>query len=206
MVEVQRAEYYCEEVDGVLYPYAEVHPVVQGNQHFMTVKEATNMGEVLFLDGPNTGIYSDIMVFWEEGKPGKRRAPDLIVLPEVDDPRRLRRSLRLWEERSWPMFVLEVLSEKTEDEDLGGKFQDYQNEVRIPEYFICDPWRLPVDVWGFRLEGGRYEAMGTPADGRLWSEKLQAWIGVDDGGSFRIWNAAGVPMPTIAEAARRAEE
>ena len=63
----------CEEIDGVLYPYAEEEPAVQGSLHFWTVNEAVNMVGALLRGWPRAAISADVFVFWEEGNPRKRR-------------------------------------------------------------------------------------------------------------------------------------
>ncbi len=187
--------YLCEEVDGILYPYAERRPTVYGHWHFMAVSDAFNMLGRLLRGNPLAGVFADTFVFWERGNNRKRVAPDAVVFPEVQEPGRARRSLRLWEERSQPVLVFEALSDDPEREDLVDKVALYRDELRIPEYFLCDPWVQPALVWGHRLEDGRYVEIEPDARGHIWSDEVRAWFGVGTEGRLQIWDAAGSPMP-----------
>lgn len=198
--------YLYEEIDGVLYPYAEEYPVVQGNRHFTAVRDLLNMTEFLLRDQPKAGIFGDLFVFWEEGSPNRAAAPDLLVLPEVADPKAKRQSLRLWEEPSRPIFVLEALSDTTMSVDISAKFEMYQSVVRIPEYFICAPWEDPTEVAGYRLYEGRYEQIPPDDRGRVWSCELHAWFGANEDGLIQIWDASEEPMPRYREMVQRAED
>jgi len=197
------AGYKPEEIH---YPWYEEETVVQGDWHGLTVVEAMNMVSGLLRERPGARAFSDTFLYWEEGNPRKRHAPDLFVFPEVDRPERERKSVRLWQEVSRPVFALEVLSEGTTHEDFGRKYDDYQNEIRIPEYFLCDPAPRPMRLWGYRLSQGVYTAIELDEQGRLWSEGLRAWLGTDDSGMLRIWDAEGRPMPRYQDALRLAEE
>ncbi|MBI3945888.1 MAG: Uma2 family endonuclease [Armatimonadetes bacterium] len=190
----------CEEIDGVLYPYAEEEAVVQGHWHYHTVRDATNMVEGLLQGWSRVGIFGDIFVYWRSGRDYRPCAPDLMVLPEIDDPERERRSLYLWRERSHPVFIMEVLSDGTADDDRGEKVRIYRDEIGIPEYFFCDPRTRPVGVWGYSLTDGRYLSIEPDRGGRVWSAELQGWFGADDDGKLRVWNAAGEPMLRYREA------
>ena len=202
-----------EEIDGVRYPWAEEKTVVQGNWHGWTIVEAMQMVGAVLQDRPAARAFTDIFVFWEEGSPHKRVAPDLVVLPDLEEPERERKSVKLWQERSRPSFVLEVLSTDTMHEDLGSKWGTYQDEIRVPEYFVCDPFPLPARLWGYRLVEGVYHAIEPDDQGRFRSEQLGAGLGIDLRGRLRLWDAQGREVPTYdevrqraAEEARRAEE
>ncbi len=200
--EVKPKRVAYEVIDGVRYPWAEEKSVVQGDWHLWTVNEGIGMVQALLRDRPAARVFSDIFLFWEQGNPHKRLAPDLLVLPEVDAPERGRKSVKLWQERSRPAFVLEVLSEETLHEDLGKKWDIYQDEIGVPEYFVCDPL-TPVRVRGYRLVQGTYQAIDADEEGRVWSEQLQAWLGTGSRGRLRVWSREGAEVPTDAEARER---
>ncbi len=206
LTQEKKAPVAYEEIDGVCYPWAEEETVVQGDWHGWTIVDAMNMVTAAMGNRPDARIYSDVYLYWEEGNPAKRIAPDLFVLPEVDQPGRQRRSVKLWQERSRPIFVLEVLSDSTAHEDLSDKYDFYQDEVGVPEYFTCDPFPLPVRVRGYRLGEDGYAAIERDDAGRVWSEQLQVWFGPGSNGRLRLWNAQGEEILNYAEARQRAEE
>lgn len=206
LMDFARAPVQYEEVNGVLYPVTEETPVVQSNWHVSTVMAAHEMIWALLRDRPGETLFSDILLYWDEGDPKKRVAPDLVVFPEIACPEDLRRAIFLWNEASRPTFVLEVLSESTMVDDLTTKAAIYSDVLGVAEYFLCDPEAQPMQVWGYRLHEGAYEAIRRDERGRLWSAELRAWLGPDDYGMLQVWDESGAAMPRYETALRRAEE
>lgn len=197
--QAQRRSVWCEEIDGVLYPYTEEVPVVQSNWHVDAILAAVFMLRALLRDRPTAVAFTDIFVYWERGTPRKKIAPDVLVLPVVEHPERERKALYLWRERSRPNFVMEFLSQSSQEEDLESKMALYQDVLRIPEYFICDPVQ-PMELFGMRLVDGAYVEVAPNEDGRLWSEQLRGWLGTDDLGRIQVWDAEGQAIPRYEEA------
>ncbi|MBI3947813.1 MAG: Uma2 family endonuclease [Armatimonadetes bacterium] len=193
-------------VDGVLYPYCEEEHVGQSVWHLKAFSRLIDMLAGLRRNRPDSGVFGDIFVYWERGNNQKYVAPDAIVLPEVDEPERRRNSLRLWEELTWPVFVMEVLPETRSSFDLTEKMAYYRDEMRIPEYFVCDARTHPMSVWGHRLVQGDYSRIPPELDGRVWSEQLHAWFGVGEDGWLQIWDALGEPIPAHLEALEQRDE
>lgn len=189
-----------EWVKGVWYAIEEDEYVSEGNWHAIVLTALFDKVRYLLRDRPLARAFMDVMVHWHEGTDNPKLAPDLTVLPVVEDPKRKRGSLRLWEEASWPVFVLEVLSESTEIKDFNEKFEVYQERLRVPEYFICDPDPDRQVVWGYRLEGGIYQEIEEGEHGRVWSEQVGGWFGVDEEGMIQVWDSDGVRVPGHEEA------
>src|SRR5205085_1326347 len=66
------------------------------------------------------------------------RGPDVFVVLGV--PNHPRKSYMLWKEGKGPNVVIEILSDSTRRVDKGKKKQIYQDVLRVPEYFYCDPF------------------------------------------------------------------
>jgi Uma2 family endonuclease len=107
--------------------------------------------------------------FYEERKPRKRVAPDVMVIFGVAPGGR--DSYKLWEEGQMPSVVFEVTSRKTQEEDKTEKKDRYER-LGIEEYWLFDPkgeW-VAGQLLGYRLgapmeEGRRcYEPI---TDGRV---------------------------------------
>ena len=135
------------------------------------------------------------------------RGPDFFVVLGVDGEKP-RASWVVWEEGGrYPNVILEILSDSTAAIDRGKKKTIYQDVFRTPEYFLFDPERLQFE--GYRLVGGRYEAMVPDTAGRLHSEQLELRLGVL-GGEVRFFTPDGRVVPKPEEAAleeqRRADE
>ena len=111
-------------------------------------------------------------------------APDLMVAFGAAPHRRAggkpRRSYNLaLSGNPPPTFVLEILSERTKDNDLKGKPPRYA-AMGVAEYWLFDPeFRdIPSGIAAHVLRDGRYEPLAPSADGSFRS----AALGVD----FRV--------------------
>lgn len=197
----------CEEFDGVLYPITEGGPrVAYGDPHFLTVRRATEMVHYLLRDRPGAKLFSDIFIYWEKGKATKVRAPDMCVFPLIDTHNRRWNSVRLWHELSRPILIMEVLSDEGPRKDTLENFLIYQDELKTPEYIICDPRKAPMKVWGFRLEDGVYVPMEPDGRGRIWSEQLSAWFGINETDALQLWDRMGQAIPAYEEAVQQRDE
>jgi hypothetical protein len=69
--------------------------------------------------------------------------------------------------------VIELTSKTTRKEDTVKKFDFYQDILRVPEYFLCNPRAeyLKPPLQGFRLLGQAYKPIEA-VNGRLPSEVL----------------------------------
>ncbi len=130
------------------------------------------------------------------------RGPDFFVVRDCDpNPNRL--SWVVWTEGRYPDFILEILSESTAKVDRTTKKQLYQDTFRTPEYFLVDLERPAVE--GYRLQGGGYEAIAPHAEGRVWSEVLELYLGVW-GNQVRFFTAEGGLVMSPEETALAAEQ
>jgi Uma2 family endonuclease len=116
------------------------------------------------------------------------RGPDFFVVLGVDGTAK-RASWVVWEEGGrYPNLILEILSESTKKIDRGEKKALYQDVFRTPEYFLFDPETAVLEGW--RLAGGRYQAMEPSGAGYFWSEQLELFLGVVEG-EVRFFTADG---------------
>ena len=102
-------------------------------------------------------VSGDLLIYYEEGNPKARVAPDVFVVFGV--PKRKRPIYKLWEEGQVPSFVLEVASRGTWREDEGPKARLYER-LGIREYWQYDPTGeyLGLHLKGRRLVEGAYES------------------------------------------------
>jgi Uma2 family endonuclease len=141
----------------------------------------------------NAGVYANMFLYYRQGQPKARIAPDVFVAwGSPYDP--LRRSFKLWEEPQPPQVVFEMTSRKTQAVDLGKKRFVYAR-CGVAEYYLFDPFREYLDppLRGYQLAGEEYElrtleTLSPPAfenqnggfafskSWRLWSESLQLEI------------------------------
>ncbi len=130
------------------------------------------------------------------------RGPDFFVV--LDTERKSRKSWIVWEEDGkYPNVIVELLSRSTADTDRGLKKQLYQNNFRTPDYFWFDPDSL--EFQGFHLVSGEYQPLSPNAQGWLWSQQLQLFLGIRDR-QLRFFTADGELVPTPLEAAQAIAE
>jgi hypothetical protein len=132
-----------------------------------------------FADRSDVCVAGDMFLYFEEGNPDAKKAPDVMVAKGVrgNHPRR---SFRTWEEGVVPSVVFEIVSRRTEDEDRNAKKVDYAR-IGIREYFVFDPEGISpqLRLQGFRLRQGRYQALPADAAGRMASRELELILAVD---------------------------
>jgi len=130
------------------------------------------------------------------------RGPDFFVV--LDTEKRPRKSWTVWEEDGkYPNVIVELLSDSTADTDRTLKKQIYQDIFRTPEYFWFSPDTL--ELQGYVLTRGHYEAIEPNESGQLWSAELGLGLGIHDQ-QLRFFDAEGHLMPTPEEAATAAQQ
>ncbi len=112
-----------------------------------------------------------MMMYYVEGDNRKHLSPDVFVTLGIPDDGRRRDAYLIWEEGKGPDFVIELTSKSTRREDQGIKLELYRDVLKVPEYFLFDPYdeSLQPPLKGYRLVGGEYVPI-EPVEGRLPSE------------------------------------
>jgi len=152
-------------------------------------------------------VATNLLLYYVEGEPRRRVAPDVFVVRGVAN--RQRRIYKLWEEGRPPGFVIELSSRQTWREDLQEKWRLYE-QLGVREYFIFDPEYdyLDTPLVGYRLAAdGRYAALEVE-NNRLHSETLDLDL-VDTGETLRLFDPRTnqfLPTPLEEAKARRQAE
>jgi Uma2 family endonuclease len=121
-------------------------------------------------------VGSDNFVYWEEGNPDEKLAPDVYVC--FGARRRGRRSYKTWEDHGVaPQVVIEISSRSSRHTDLGNKKAIYE-EIGVEEYYVFDPLReyIPQGLRAFRRKGATFEEIVFPdktVDPRVYSPRLE---------------------------------
>ncbi|MBD1924901.1 Uma2 family endonuclease [Trichocoleus sp. FACHB-90] len=127
------------------------------------------------------------------------RGPDFFVV--LGTQRKPRKSWVVWEEDGkYPNVIVEILSSKTAATDRGLKKQIYQDIFRTPDYFWFSPDSL--EFKGFHLLDGRYQELEPNANGWLWSQQLELYLGIHES-RLRFFTAEGQLIPTPEEMAQQ---
>ena len=151
--------------DGVHYPESDGEPVAESDFQFIPLTYATSALGVLYADVPGIYVAGNMFIYFVEGDATMSVAPDVFVIPNLD--KRLRPSYFMWLEGQVPMFIMEVTSNSTWQDDVGRKRELYES-WGVSEYWMYDPTeetRLTPLLQGFRLVDGAYEPIEIEFDG-----------------------------------------
>ncbi len=197
--------------DDLLDPQEGDH-VSEHTLHQWIVRKLCEIIEELFLARRRLDVLvgGNLKMLWRDPRV-KRVAPDVVVIPGVNSPRKGRKSFDEKKERARPVFVLEVTSEATSRTDLAKKPRVYR-QAEVGEYFILDTLVTPWTLTGRRLHPatGRYRKIRPDGEGRILAESLEVVFAVGaDGESVDLFDArTGDKLRDLhaAEEARRAAE
>jgi Uma2 family endonuclease len=194
--------------EEIIYPSSDGKPVAETEAHILLLLQLVGTLKIFLRPDPMVYAIGNMFLYYEEGNPRARRAPDVMVIKGVDG-RLIRRSFKTWVEKAVPCCIIEVTSKKTAKEDLVTK-RDLYERLRVHEYFLYDPLHeyLPQQLMGFRLGEAAYQAMTPAVDGSLLSDELGLRF-VAEGiklGLFRRDTGERVPLlydtPELLEEAR----
>lgn len=191
----------------IVYPASDGEPVAETDIHRDLMFELIGALKAYFQAAPDVYISGNLFIYYVEGKPARRVAPDLFVVRGVG--KHERRVYKLWEEGVVPEVVIELSSRQTWKEDLERKRRLYA-QLGVKEYFIFDPeyGYLIETLVGYSLRNGRYVHLKVK-DRRVMSAVLGLEL-VDTGQTLRLFNPqTNSFLPTRAEqeqAQRQAEK
>jgi Uma2 family endonuclease len=162
---LQRAE--------VVYPSSDGEPLAETSVHIDAIINAVIVLRN-YLEGQQAIVLADQFLYYVQGFPKFRVAPDIMVVLNV--PPGARDNYKVWEEGQVPAVIFEMTSASTQSRDEGLK-KDLYESLDIPEYWQFDPkgeW-IPEKLRGHRLQEGLYVPI---TDGR--SEPLGLRLAVEE--------------------------
>jgi Uma2 family endonuclease len=168
------------------YPTGDGKPMAESDIHRDVMIDGIQTLKEHFADDPMTCVSGNLLMYYEEGNPGKVVAPDIFVVRGIE--KRLRESYLIWAEGKGPDVVIEITSKYRRREDRREKIPVYRDVLRLPEYFLFDPMKhyLRPPIQGFRLMNGKYSPI-EPVDGRLPSDALGLHL-EQDGRALRFYD------------------
>jgi Uma2 family endonuclease len=173
-------EYRPLTLDDFLDP-EEGDVLMQGTVHEEDVDKLKSIFRYHLRNRPDVVVYSDLKICW--GIPGlSEPAPDVSVFADVRDPKKPRGRFNVVDEGGIvPFFILEVVSPRYRNPDYVKKPSIYER-AGVTEYVIIDSWLIDDDVsyevFGYRLVGGRYVEIQPNANGWVYSQTTDVWIGM----------------------------
>lgn len=156
------------------YPSGDGEPVAETYAHLYALLTTL---EVLrqFLLGRQATVLGNQFLYYAQGFPKLRVAPDVMVIFDVEPGGR--DNYKIWEEGQVPVVIFEMTSAGTQEQDTGFKKTLYE-QLEVQEYWLFDPkgeW-IEQRLRGYRLRGENYEPI---TDSR--SEPLQLRLAVEEG-------------------------
>lgn len=197
----------------IFYPTGDGEPVAETFDHFYAILIAI---EVLrqYLSGQQATVLGNQFLYYAQGFPKLRTAPDVMVIFDVEPGGR--DNYKIWEEGQVPAVIFEMTSPGTRNQDEGFKKTLYE-QLGVQEYWQFDPrgeW-IPEKLRGYRLHGEIYEPImdgqSEPLKLRLTvEEKLIAFYRLDTGEKLLIPDELAAALETAeleaAQERQRAEE
>jgi Uma2 family endonuclease len=189
-----------------LYPDSDGRPMGDTEFHTQALHWLLDALKDYYAAVPDVYVASNIIMYYKQGDPKRRRDPDVLVAKGVVG-KHPRRSFRLWEEKVVPCVLFEVASKDTWRVDLDEKPVEYAG-IGVKEYFVFDPegrYLNPV-LQGFRTGKGGPVAMRPKADGSLVSKQLGLRL-MAEGGMLRLIDVQSEePILTKDERNERSEQ
>ncbi|MEG3438769.1 Uma2 family endonuclease [Pannus brasiliensis CCIBt3594] len=156
----------------IVYPSSDGEPLAESYSHLYAILTTLEVLKQYLSDRMAT-VLADQFLYYSQGFPKLRVAPDVMVIFDVE--RGGRDNYKLWEEKQIPKVIFEMTSAGTRNQDLEFKKNLYE-QLGVEEYWLFDPrgeW-IPEKLIGYRLDRERYEPI---TDGC--SQPLQLRLAVD---------------------------
>ncbi|MGH1396906.1 MAG: Uma2 family endonuclease [Trichormus sp.] len=141
----------------VFYPSSDGEPVAESYAHLCVLLATL---EVLrqYLQGQQATVLANQFLYYAQGFPKLRVAPDVMVIFNVAPGGR--DNYKVWEEGEVPSVIFEMTSAGTKNQDLEFKKTLYE-QLGVKEYWLFDPrgeW-IKGQLQGYRLRNDVYEVI-----------------------------------------------
>ncbi|MGC8784083.1 MAG: Uma2 family endonuclease [Armatimonadota bacterium] len=178
----------------VHYPVSDGKPMAESPEHLQVMLALIATLQAYFANRQDVYVAGNQFLYWIEGNPRQRVAPDVYVAFGV--PKRpWRATWKVWEVGKAPDVIIELSSPSTAAEDLGRKYQLYQR-LGVGEYLLIDVkheyLKEPLNL--YRLVNGEYQRVPndhpSPEEWCVYSQLLELTFVLTPGeGSYdlRLW-------------------
>lgn len=139
----------------IFYPSSDGEPLAETSVHVDAIIHAVVVLRQ-YLSGQQAIVLADQFLYYAQGYPRLRVAPDVMVVLNV--PPGPRDNYKTWEEGQIPVVIFEMTSAGTKEQDQGYKKMLYE-QLGVQEYWQFDPkgeW-IPQKLCGYRLFRDLYE-------------------------------------------------
>jgi Uma2 family endonuclease len=159
----------------IFYPSSDGEPLAESYDHLYVIMTTLAM-LLAHLKGQQATVLADQFLYYAQGFPRLRVAPDVMVIFDVEPGGR--DNYKIWEEGQVPSVIFEMTSPGTQRKDDVEKKHLYES-LGVTEYWQFDPrgeW-IPDKLRGFRLQGDE-ELVYAPISDNL-SQVLQLRLVVE---------------------------
>jgi Uma2 family endonuclease len=180
------------------YPTGDGKPMAETPFHGEIMFGLRQILQDHFAEDPMVYVSGNLMMYYVKNNKRRHVSPDLFFVRGI--PNTDRKCYFVWEEGKGPDVVFEISSKTTTKTDTGTKRLLYQNILRVPEYFLFDPYEeyLSPSLQGYRLLNGVYVPI-QPDHGWLFSQELGLRMG-RHGLMLRFYDpATGQPLLSRTE-------
>ena len=186
--------------DPIDYPSSDGEPVAETFTHFYALLVTL---EVLrqYMEGQRATVLANQFLYYSEGMPRLRVAPDVMVIFDVEPGGR--DNYKIWQEGQVPSVIFEMTSASTQDQDKTFKKTLYE-QMGVAEYWLFDPrgeW-VEDQLQGYRLEHEIYHPI---TDGRSAPLNLRLQVEGDLIGFYREDTGEKLLIPSELSQALRQE-
>ncbi len=137
------------------YPSSDGEPVAETYVHLYAILTTLEVIKQ-YLSGRQATVLANQFLYYAQGFPRLRVAPDVMVIFDVQPGGR--DNYKVWEEGQVPQVVFEMTSLGTQNQDQEQKKILYE-QLGILEYWLFDPkgeW-ITEKLQGYRLQGETYQ-------------------------------------------------
>lgn len=137
-----------------------------------------------YANDPTVGVFGDLLIKWDIADLGDH-CPDAFVAFGMQNKESDRTEFFIPTEGTRPALIIEVVSPRYRTTDRVKKVRHYA-KAGVREYIILDRrkqrGKYIDEVIGYRLdEEGQYLPLIPDEEGRVLSETVGVWIGLEDG-------------------------
>ncbi|MDZ7956660.1 MAG: Uma2 family endonuclease [Aulosira sp. DedQUE10] len=156
----------------IIYPSSDGEPVAETYDHLYVILTTL---EVLrqYLQGRRATVLANQFLYYAQGFPKLRVAPDVMVIYDVEPGGR--DNYKIWAEKQVPKVIFEITSKGTQEEDKTTKKNLYEG-LEVQEYWLFDPkgeW-IEQKLQGYRLRDDIYQPITDSC-----SQELQLRLAVE---------------------------
>jgi Uma2 family endonuclease len=175
------------------YPTSDGQPIAETPQHLKVMYDIFSGLKGRYKEESDVWVGSNFFLYYEEGNPRARMAPDVLLATGVR--KWDRQCYQTWQEEGELSLVVEVTSKKTRRKDQEIKKPLYER-LGVEEFLLFDPFAeyLWPPLQGFQLLRGSYQPIQPKADGSLRSLTTGLWFKPEGQRLRLLTTAMGEPI------------